>query len=205
MTIKIPRRIAGGLSRRRFLSTRGGDRRRRAWRHRDALSQPRSRPAADHPRRAVRRCRRRRRRGVGARRPAVADAGRGRHHRIVSAMRGHCRRSRHSPRATSPQRCCWRICPPGRIFFIASDSATCRIPTFPASQSSAASAPPRLTGAMSVSSGAAMSRDRAGVSIPTTAACVTFATMRKHRPDFLIHSGDTIYADGVISCRGEIA
>src|SRR3954469_8199800 len=26
----------------------------------------------------------------------------------------------------------------------------------------------------------------------------TFATMRKHRPDFLLHSGDTIYADGVI-------
>src|SRR3954465_2369808 len=26
----------------------------------------------------------------------------------------------------------------------------------------------------------------------------TFATMRKHNPDFLIHSGDTIYADGVI-------
>jgi alkaline phosphatase D len=24
----------------------------------------------------------------------------------------------------------------------------------------------------------------------------TFATMRKHRPDFLLHSGDTIYADG---------
>jgi alkaline phosphatase D len=27
---------------------------------------------------------------------------------------------------------------------------------------------------------------------------VTFATMRKHNPDFLIHSGDTIYADGPI-------
>ena len=27
----------------------------------------------------------------------------------------------------------------------------------------------------------------------------TFATMHKHRPDFLIHSGDTIYADGVFS------
>ncbi|MBC7577144.1 MAG: alkaline phosphatase D family protein [Tardiphaga sp.] len=26
----------------------------------------------------------------------------------------------------------------------------------------------------------------------------TFATMRKHNPDFLIHSGDTIYADGII-------
>src|ERR1700752_219413 len=27
----------------------------------------------------------------------------------------------------------------------------------------------------------------------------TFAAMRKHHPDFLIHSGDTIYADGVFS------
>lgn len=27
---------------------------------------------------------------------------------------------------------------------------------------------------------------------------VTYATMRKHNPDFLIHSGDTIYADGPI-------
>jgi alkaline phosphatase D len=29
----------------------------------------------------------------------------------------------------------------------------------------------------------------------------TFATMRKHNPDFLIHSGDTIYADGVITAE----
>jgi alkaline phosphatase D len=28
-----------------------------------------------------------------------------------------------------------------------------------------------------------------------------FETMRKHRPDFLLHSGDTIYADGVISAE----
>src|ERR1019366_653009 len=31
---------------------------------------------------------------------------------------------------------------------------------------------------------------------------VYFATMRKHKPDFLLHSGDTIYADGIIS--GEV-
>src|SRR6202167_2427173 len=29
----------------------------------------------------------------------------------------------------------------------------------------------------------------------------TFATMHKHRPDFLIHSGDTIYADSVFSAE----
>lgn len=29
----------------------------------------------------------------------------------------------------------------------------------------------------------------------------TYATMRKHNPDFLIHNGDTIYADGVIAAE----
>ena len=36
---------------------------------------------------------------------------------------------------------------------------------------------------------------------PDDGGMVTFATMRKHRPDFLLHSGDTIYADGVISAE----
>lgn len=33
---------------------------------------------------------------------------------------------------------------------------------------------------------------------PDDGGMFTFAAMRKHRPDFLLHSGDTIYADGVI-------
>ncbi len=33
----------------------------------------------------------------------------------------------------------------------------------------------------------------------------TFAAMRKHRPDFLLHSGDTIYADGVIPAEVKLA
>ncbi|MEN3287076.1 MAG: alkaline phosphatase [Bradyrhizobium sp.] len=33
---------------------------------------------------------------------------------------------------------------------------------------------------------------------PDDGGMVTFATMKKHRPDFLLHSGDTIYADGII-------
>jgi alkaline phosphatase D len=37
---------------------------------------------------------------------------------------------------------------------------------------------------------------------PDDGGMFTFDTMRKHGPDFLIHSGDTIYADGVIS--GEV-
>ncbi len=33
---------------------------------------------------------------------------------------------------------------------------------------------------------------------PDDGGMFTFATMKKHRPDFLLHSGDTIYADGPI-------
>ena len=36
---------------------------------------------------------------------------------------------------------------------------------------------------------------------PDDGGMFTFATMRKHRPDFLLHSGDTIYADGPIQPR----
>ena len=36
---------------------------------------------------------------------------------------------------------------------------------------------------------------------PDDGGMVTYATMRKHRPDFLLHSGDTIYADGVIAAE----
>ena len=38
---------------------------------------------------------------------------------------------------------------------------------------------------------------------PDDGGMFTFATMRKHRPDFLLHSGDTIYADGPIKRRSE--
>jgi alkaline phosphatase D len=40
---------------------------------------------------------------------------------------------------------------------------------------------------------------------PDDGGMVTFATMRKHHPDFLIHSGDTIYADGIIAAEVELA
>jgi alkaline phosphatase D len=33
---------------------------------------------------------------------------------------------------------------------------------------------------------------------PDDGGMFTFATMRKHRPDFLLHSGDTVYSDGPI-------
>ena len=40
---------------------------------------------------------------------------------------------------------------------------------------------------------------------PDDGGMVTFAAMRKHRPDFLLHSGDTIYADGVIPSEVKLA
>src|ERR1700709_384939 len=36
---------------------------------------------------------------------------------------------------------------------------------------------------------------------PDEGGMFTFETMRKHRPDFLLHSGDTIYADGIIKAE----
>src|SRR3979411_3202805 len=36
---------------------------------------------------------------------------------------------------------------------------------------------------------------------PDEGGMFTFETMRKHRPDFLLHSGDTIYADGIIAAE----
>jgi alkaline phosphatase D len=40
---------------------------------------------------------------------------------------------------------------------------------------------------------------------PDDGGMVSFATMRKHRPDFLIHSGDTIYADGIFQAEVKLA
>jgi alkaline phosphatase D len=40
---------------------------------------------------------------------------------------------------------------------------------------------------------------------PDDGGMVSFAAMHKHRPDFLIHSGDTIYADGVFTPEVKLA
>src|SRR4029078_7172281 len=40
---------------------------------------------------------------------------------------------------------------------------------------------------------------------PDDGGMFTFATMRKHRPDFLLHSGDTVYADGPIRSEVKLA
>lgn len=36
---------------------------------------------------------------------------------------------------------------------------------------------------------------------PDDGGMATFSAMRKHKPDFLLHSGDTIYADGIITAE----
>src|ERR1700741_3747875 len=40
---------------------------------------------------------------------------------------------------------------------------------------------------------------------PEDGGMFTFSAMRKHKPDFLLHSGDTIYADGVIPSEVKLA
>ena len=40
---------------------------------------------------------------------------------------------------------------------------------------------------------------------PDEGGMFMFETMRRHRPDFLLHSGDTIYADGVIAAEVKLA
>ena len=205
MTIRIPRNTFRGLSRRRFLSTAAAT----GAGALGAIAMPYLSRAADRPQITH---------GVQsgdvgadggvvwarADRPSqmmveVATTG------IVCTMRGPCRRSRHCPRATSPRRCCWKICPPGRTFSIASGSATCRIPTFPASRWSAASAPrPADRRDVSFVWGGDVAGQGWGIN-PDDGGMFTFATMRKHRPDFLLHSGDTIYADGVIAAEVKLA
>src|ERR1700741_4050354 len=40
---------------------------------------------------------------------------------------------------------------------------------------------------------------------PDDGGMITFAAMKKHAPDFFLHSGDTIYADGIIQPEVKLA
>ena len=114
-------------------------------------------------------------------------------------MGGFCRRSRRCRRATSPRKCCWKTSPPDRIFSTASEfrdlshpdvsgePVTGRFRTAPADRRD-----------VSFVWGGDVAGQGWGIN-PDDGGMVTFATMRKHAPDFLLHSGDTIYADGIIS------
>ena len=117
-------------------------------------------------------------------------------------MRGRCRRSQRCPKAISPQRCCWKTCPRVRRSSTASGFAICRIST---SQSEAVVGRFRTAPAdrrdVSFVWGGDVAGQGWGIN-PDDGGMFTFATMRKHRPDFLLHSGDTVYADGPI--RSEV-
>ena len=116
-----------------------------------------------------------------------------------------CRRSRRCRRATSPPKCCWKICPPGRTSSIASASAT-------SSHTDISSEPvvgrfrtaPADRRDVSFVWGGDVAGQGWGIN-PDDGGMFTFATMRKHRPDFLLHSGDTIYADGLITAEVKLA
>src|ERR1700710_1653803 len=113
-------------------------------------------------------------------------------------MRGLCRRSRRCPRATSPPKCCWKTSPAGRVFFsrarfrdlshidIASEPVVGRFRTAPADRRD-----------VSFVWGGDVAGQGWGIN-PDDGGMFTFATMRKHKPDFLLHSGDAVYADGPI-------
>ena len=154
------------------------------------LSRAADRPA-DHPWRAIRRRRPRWRRGVGARGPAVADGGRGRDHRIV----WQCARAA-ADRSTAGERlhrknAAGKPARRARTSSIASASATSPIPTLPSEPvvGRFRTAPADRRDVNFVWGGDVAGQGW-GIN-PDDGGMFTFATMRKHRPDFFLHSGDT--------------
>ena len=165
MIMRIP------MSRRRLLAPRGLDCDHGGRRHRQAVSQPRRRPPAHHPRRPVRRRLGRFRRGLGARRPPGAHAGRDRDHRQLQdhprAVLRRCAAGERFHRQGADRRPAGR---PGHLLphplpgpAVADDRRR--------ADRSAASAPRRATGARSRSSGRATPPARAGASTRRAAAC----------------------------------
>src|SRR5713101_5548257 len=180
---------------------RGG---RRRQHDRDALCEPRRRPSASHPWRAVRRRRRRWRRDLGARRPGVANAGRGLNHRIVQGC------PQLPPTAALPEsdftvKMLVEELPGGQDIFyrvrfrdlshtdIEGEPMVGRFRTAPSDKRD-----------VSFVWGGDVAGQGWGIN-PDDGGMFTFSAMRKHRPDFLLHSGDTIYADGVIPSEVKLA
>ena len=168
------------------------------------LSRAADRPL-HHPRHPVRRRLGRLRRGLGAHRPAGAHAGRGRDHRQLHRhpQRGCDRRAagerfhRQGAARGSAGR-------PGHFLSHPLRGSVHRRPSW-ASRRSAISAPRRAT-ARSVSF--VWSGDTAGQGWGIDEArggMRTYATMLRNRPDFFIHSGDSIYADCPIPRGAEAA
>ena len=164
-------------------------------RHRQTLDQPRRRSADDHARHPVGRRVDRFRRGVGARRPAVAHAGRGRDHRQLQDDPQRGRSSTRCRKPTSPPRRCSRTCRPGRTSSTASASRITPSRRSRASRRSDASAPRRASGARSRSCGRATPRARAGASTKRAAACAPMRRCCATGPTSSSIRGDHIYAD----------
>ena len=160
-------------------------------------------PTADHHAwRAIRRHRGRWRRGMGARGPALADDGRGRHDGIVcqcagvAADRGAARERLHRENAAgkSARRAGDLLSRPvsrSLAYRYRSEPVVGRFRTAPADRRD-----------VSFVWGGDVAGQGWGIN-PDDGGMFTFATMRKHRPDFLLHSGDTIYADGIDPARSD--
>ena len=191
------------VNRRRLLATFGlVDCRRRP---RATLRQPRRRPAGGHARRAVRRRVGGFRHGLGARRPAVADAGRGVDHRqlhddprrrfrrCAAGERFHRQGAAGKPAAGAghllPRPLCGSVVADRSL----GEPVTGRFRTAPADRRSVSF----VWSGDTAGQGWGIDEARGGMR--------TYATMQKNRPDFFIHSGDTIYADVPIAARGEAA
>ena len=184
------------LTRRRFLSTAastaaltiGG-------RHREAVDQPRGGSARRHARHPVRRRVDRFRRGLGARRPALPHAGRGRHHRQLQdhSQRGPGRRAcrigfhRQGAARRIAGRTGHLLSHPVRGSFVSDRHERAR--------RSGASAPRRASGARSRSSGRATPPARAGASTRRAAACAPMPPCCATGPTSSSTRGDHIYGD----------
>ena len=120
-------------------------------------------------------------------------------------MRGRCRRSRHLPESDFTAKMLLENLPAGQDIFyrvrfrdlshidIQSEPVVGRFRTAPADRRD-----------VSFVWGGDVAGQGWGIN-PDDGGMFTFATMRKHRPDFLLHSGDTIYADGVIPSEVKLA
>ena len=178
------------LTRRRFLTTAASS---AAITVAGGIAKPSLSRAADRPRHHARHPVGRRldrfRRGLGARRPAVAHAGRGRDHRQLQRHPQRGRRRRACRKAISPPRRCSKDLPAGQDIFYRVRFEDHVVPDdHRASRRSGASAPRRTTGARSRSSGRATPRARAGASTRRAAACAPTRPCCDNRPDFFIHS-----------------
>ena len=172
-------------------------------RHCAAFAQPRRRPAAPHPRASVRRRRDRFRRRLGARRPAGAPQLRYRDQRqLQDVLRSLSLDALPEsdfavkalidglpPGRTSSTGCVARTSPTPSV---SGEPMVGRFRTAPADRRSISF----VWSGDTAGQGWGIDESRGGMRI--------YETMRRLRPDFFIHSGDTIYADGPIDAEKKL-